>query len=179
MAYEIELKAFLQNKDTIVKTLTNKGCIWKKEKKQYDKTYYKKESDYNDLFFRIRCEDDKNYTLTLKQILNSIEVIEYESTIGNPDAISNMIQQIGFEEYVTIKKIRVEGKLDDFSICLDEVADLGSFIEVEKIVEENSERENAKKEIREFLSAIGVNLDHICSKRYHTMIFELLRGEKK
>lgn len=46
MAYEIELKVSLEDKDFVLETLTKRGCNWEKSKKQYDKIYYKK--DYTD-----------------------------------------------------------------------------------------------------------------------------------
>lgn len=177
MAYEIEYKVFLESKLDIINMLTNIGCIWGKKKRQYDQTYYKKEfTDANsekEIFLRIRQEDNNNNILTLKQILNNMEVLEFESTIGNPDEIAKMIRLIGFEEYVTINKLRTEGKLNSFSICLDEVENLGEFLEVEMLVEDNCERETAKKEIQNFLLFIGINSEQICTKRYHTMLREL------
>ena len=159
--------------------LTNVGCIWERKKRQYDQTYYRKEfmdtNSEKEIFLRIRQEDNNNHILTLKQILNNMEVIEYESTIGNPDEIIKMIQLIGFEEYVTINKLRTEGKLNNFSICIDEVDDLGEFLEIEMLVEDNCERETAKKDLQKFLLSIGINCEQICNKRYHTMLRELYK----
>lgn len=177
MAYEIELKVFLENKLDTISTLTNMGCIWGRKKRQYDQTYYKKDlmgaKSEKEIFLRIRQEDNNKNILTLKQIINNMEVLEYESTIGNPDEIAKMIQLIGYEEYVTINKVRTEGKLNNFTICLDEVENLGEFLEVEMLVEDNCDRNAAKREIQKFLSSIGVNYKQICNKRYHTMLREL------
>ncbi len=176
MAYEIELKVSLEDKDFVLETLTKRGCNWEKSKKQYDKIYYKKDyTDFNsrkDIFLRIRYEDNNNI-LTFKQILNDLEVIEFESLIGNPSEIAKMMPFLGFEEYVSISKIRMEGKLNNLSICLDEVDELGYFLEVEKIVEESKERDKTKKELQNFLLSLEINLDQICHKRYHTMLYEL------
>lgn len=176
MAYEIELKVSLDDKDNILNVLTNRGCNWKNSKKQYDKIYYKKDyTDINskkDIFLRIRYEDN-NSILTFKQILNDLEVIEFESSIGNPCEIVKMMPFLGFESYVSINKVRMEGELDHISICFDEVEDLGYFLEVEKIVEKTTERNNAKKELQNFLLSLGIDLEQICHKRYHTMLYEL------
>lgn len=120
----------------------------------------------------IRYEDNNNI-LTFKQILNDLEVIEFESLIGNPSEIAKMMPFLGFEEYVSISKIRMEGRLNNLSICLDKVDELGYFLEVEKIVEESKEREKAKKELQNFLLSLEINLEQICHKRYHTMLYEL------
>lgn len=50
---------------------------------------------------------------------------------------------------------------------------LGYFLEVEKIVENNKERNRTKKELQNFLLSLGINLEQICHKRYHTMLYEL------
>ena len=57
MAYEIELKVSLEDKDFVLETLTKRGCNWEKSKKQYDKIYYKK--DYTDLLVRLNEEQAK------------------------------------------------------------------------------------------------------------------------
>lgn len=178
MAYEIELKVFLKDKDTIIDALTSRGCIWKEKTRQYDKTYCNKrltdvEPNNKDIFLRIRHEDNNNSILTLKKILNDTEVIEFESTVGNPEDISKMIQLIGFQEYVVINKIRMEGKLDEFLICIDEVEELGTFLEIEKVIEDDNKRDKTKKELQRFLLSLGIDLEQVCNKRYHTMIYDL------
>lgn len=180
MAYEIELKVFLKDKDNIIKSLEKKGCIWYVEKKQHDKVFYKKEFanniSTNDIFIRIRYENN-NSILTLKQILNDTEVKEFESTVGNPNEIIKMFQLLGFKEYVKINKTRIEGKIKDFSICIDEVENLGSFLEIEKITEREDKRAEINLELQDFLLSLGISLEQICNKRYHTMIYELQKSK--
>lgn len=176
MAYEAELKVFITDKSFVFQKLTQMGCVWGKVKRQYDKIYCKKEeasiqSENYKLYLRIRHEENRSI-LTLKQILDQIEVIEYESAVENSCEVIKMIHLLGFEELVTVKKVRREGKLGDFSICLDEVEELGSFIEIEKIVENDQNRDKVKRELFEFLKQIGAGLEQICEKRYHTMIYE-------
>ena len=182
MAYEIELKVLLEDKDVVLEALRKRGCIWEKPKRQCDKIYYKK--DYTDLrtkkdiFLRIRNEDN-NSILTFKQILNDLEVVEFESVIGSPSEIAKMIPFLGFEEYVSINKMRTSGKLNNLTICFDAVEDLGYFLEIEIIVEQNEERERAKQELQSFLLSLGISPEQICKKRYHTMLYELQNKRRK
>lgn len=176
MAYEVEMKVYLENKEYVVNLLTNIGCSWEKEKVQYDRIFYKKDMENQELFFRIRNENNVNYILTLKQILNEVEVVEFESSISDPNEVMKMILKIGFKEYVTINKSRMEGKVNNFSVCVDNVEGLGDFLEVEKIVLESCERDDAKRELEMFLFSLGIKTDRICKKRYHTMICELQKN---
>lgn len=167
MAYEIEIKAFIGDKHHIMSVLTDKGCIWGETRRQHDEVYHMQNQE---IFFRIRSENNKNL-LTFKKIIDNLEVVEYESEIGNCEEVKRMILALGFEEYVIINKERTTGKLDEFNICLDEVESLGNFIEAEKIIEDESKRKSTKRELAQFLLSLGINEEQVCNMRYHTMLY--------
>ncbi len=176
MSYEVELKAHVKEKERLLNKLSEMGCCWDDEKTQYDRIFYKPDDTAlnlkGDVFLRIREESGQEKFLTLKRIQSKTNVIEFESMIGNSDEVARMLREIGFSKYVEIEKNRMEGKIADIVICIDEVKGLGCFIEVEKIVHNDSEIESAEQKVREFLLSLGVNLDQICDKRYHTMLHE-------
>ena len=182
MAYEVEVKAYVQNKNTIVNKLSELGCQWKHKKKQYDVIYHNFQqrdiSSQKAIFFRIRMESGKQKFLTMKQILSKTEVVEFESSIGNPKEITKMIETIGFKEYVIVEKERLEGTFENFLICVDKVKKLGNFIEVEKLVQDVSEMEVAGQQIQRFLQLLEIEPEQICDERYHTMLYELENKQK-
>ena len=46
--------------------------------------------------------------------------------------MTSICEQLGFVLHVRVNKIRRKASFNGYEICLDEVEDLGSFIEVEK-----------------------------------------------
>lgn len=180
MAYEIEIKVRLENMDTIINKLAQKGCVWISQNRQYDKIYSQKNKNINSevIFMRIRHENNEDI-LNLKQIVDSTEVVEFESFIGSPDEIEKMINLIGFEEYITVDKIRLKGRLNDISICVDDVKRLGFFLEIEKIVKSKDECDRTKIMLQNLLISLGIGLEQICNKRYHTMLYELKQKKEE
>ena len=180
MAYEIEIKVRLENRDTIINKLAQKGCVWISQNRQYDKIYSQKNKNLNSevIFMRIRHENNEDI-LNLKQIVDSTEVVEFESFIGSPDEIEKMINLIGFEEYITVDKIRLKGRLNDISICVDDVKRLGFFLEIEKIVKSKDECDRTKIMLQNLLISLGIGLEQICNKRYHTMLYELKQKKEE
>ncbi|MDO4419259.1 MAG: class IV adenylate cyclase [Ruminococcus sp.] len=175
--YEVEIKAYLDNKEEIIQKLILLGCIWDKKIKQYDIIYRLNDTlDSNEIYMRIRHENSTRPILTFKKILNSFEVIEYETVIDNSDELKKMLQLIGFKEYAIINKSRQVGIIGEITICLDDVEGLGAFIEVEKKVENSHERECTLSDLKNFIFSLGINSKQLCNKRYHTMINEQKGG---
>ncbi|MCC8089516.1 MAG: class IV adenylate cyclase [Rikenellaceae bacterium] len=175
MSYEVELKVKIDDYDSMEDALSRIGCVWEKTCRQADKIYYRpgrmEKKEEQTLFFRIRSENDK-HILTLKQILDNTEVIEYESAVENRQDVENMLYLLGFEDYVTVIKTRKTGMADGITVCMDKVEELGSFMELEKVVALDEERESAREELRCFLNRLGVGMEQVCDKRYHTMMRE-------
>lgn len=182
MSYEVELKVKIENYADMLEVLNQRGCIWEKTVRQSDRIYYQPSrqntSGERDLFFRIRSENGR-HILTLKQILDSTEVVEYESLIGNEKEVEKMLYLLQFEDYVTVAKTRKTGAVGDITICMDEVDQLGCFMEVEKVVASDGEREKARKELNGFLEELGTGKGQVCDKRYHTMMRELDAERKR
>lgn len=81
---------------------------------------------------------------------------EYEFTIGDGDLARRMLKALGWDKVVTVDKLRAELKTDDFNICIDEVAKLGLFIELEVMAENDAGAENAQKKMQDFLWKLGL-----------------------
>lgn len=181
MSYEIEVKIPINNKEHLLNELVTKNFIINKSTEQLDKVFRKVETDSfentNELLFRIRLESGV-YSLTFKRVINFTDVIEFESSIGNPNAMENIILNNGFREYAYIKKKRLKGKINDINVCIDEVDELGDFLEVELIINDYESHEKAKMVLYHFLASLGFDLGKICEKRYHTMIHELQCGRE-
>ncbi len=66
--------------------------------------------------------------------------IEHEVTVDDPIKMMDILTSIGFRPEVNVKKTRQKAYFNEYEICLDQVEGLGSFIELEKMTEENAEK---------------------------------------
>lgn len=82
-------------------------------------------------FFRIRQVEDTS-VLTLKTIgkdTNSFQ--EFETLISDPYAVRSMLQSVGYHSLVHLQKNRTIYRIDSYHICLDDLKDIGLFMEIE------------------------------------------------
>ena len=82
---------------------------------------------------------------------------EYETLIGSIKVIEQIIKQLGLKELLTIKNKKTEYINDGYSIVLEEVENLGNFIEVEKCTDEDIDVKREKQRIDKFMK--GLNLE--------------------
>jgi len=184
MPYEIEVKASVDNLDIIKEKLSGRGCIWLKQIHQCDRIYSVYWTQINNemrerVFLRVRSENGIDNILTFKCVLDSMEVVEHESTIGQPQEVIEIIKWLGFKEYAIVNKRRLVGKLNGYNICLDDVDELGCFIELERIADEESLRVSIKNSLQGMLASLGIDEKQICNERYHVMIHNLRKREVK
>jgi predicted adenylyl cyclase CyaB len=154
---EIEVKAKVHDQKNLMKQLENLGCVFSESIHQKDTIYIPTgetipvPSGVNVL--RIREQTGK-FILTLKQPLtNQLDNIEKELEFSDPQVMNEIILLLGFEVSSSVEKTRRTSKYKDFEICVDEVVDLGTYIEVEKFGED---AEVIQKELFEFLETLGI-----------------------
>ncbi len=56
---------------------------------------------------------------------------EFETGIDNAEMTRKIFESLGYEKRITVEKKRTVWHLDDCEVCLDEVPQLGCFVEVE------------------------------------------------
>ncbi len=175
---EIEVKAKVQDAKALREKLKGFGWLPSKATIQDDRVFIKNGIDYaaippGTIFLRLRDQEGLK-TFTLKQRLkteNELQCLEYETTIENPDAIADMLSPMDFYEVVRVKKAREEGELNGMGICLDEVEGLGSFVEVEKMIEDETQADRIQAELFQFLESLGVSKDDQVTKGYDTLMY--------
>jgi len=178
--FEVEVKTYLSNTNRIIDILQNKGCMLETPIIQKDDVFVHKSIQSDNIpdcssVLRIRTENDRNF-LTLKQIQNSSDAIELETMIDNPNAVFEMLMLLGYKRFVAINKKRTKSKYNNFLLCIDEVDNLGDFLEVELIVEKEEEKTTALEQIHNFLKELGISKNDICHARYHIMLYNKIHG---
>ncbi len=57
---------------------------------------------------------------------------EHETDVGDPAAVDAALQALGFDPAAAVRKERERYALEGYTVTLDEVEDLGQFVEVER-----------------------------------------------
>lgn len=100
---------------------------------------------------------------------------EYEFAVDDGDMARQMLTALGWQEVVTVDKVRLESKTEDYTICIDEVAGLGLFIELEVLAEDDANTDNIQKQMYSFLKNLNIN-GELWKTPYDTTIRNLRNG---
>lgn len=172
---EVEVKARIDDIDKIMKSLEELGCDFSEQLEQKDKIFLHNSIEFPDIkkgtvILRIRDSNGKCILNLKKQLGNEMDNIEQETEISDSEAGEEILKHLGFHEVVQVNKIRQECKYRDMTICVDEVENLGSFIEVEKLTDE---KDSAKlqKELFKFLETLGIKKEYQVFQGYDTLIY--------
>jgi adenylate cyclase class 2 len=177
--YEVEVKAHLRNKKEVIKRLKAFGCKFSEELHQIDHVYFPEGFTFpppiGTGILRVRKQNDK-YFFTLKISQSGRQdSIEREMEIKDGEMMMEIMKLLKYQEAPTVDKKRTKTKYKDMVIELDEVKELGEFIEVEKIVTHTDPevRKNIQKELCDFLETLGVGRgDLLVNAKYDIMLFE-------
>ncbi|MBW2996044.1 class IV adenylate cyclase [Candidatus Woesearchaeota archaeon] len=182
---EVEIKARISNVDDIKKKLNQIRAKFLKTEKQIDKVFghprfldSEKKIIEGGFVARIRVVDD-NHTLEFKEILRQNGGVEIKSELKDLNTGVEFLNKLNFKEKFTVSKSRDHYSYNNFAICLDNVKQLGNFIEIEKIVTSSEEKENARKRCLDLLNTLAPNSE-IEDKKYGDLIQEKInKGEIK
>lgn len=164
---EIEIKARLREREKIMEKLGKLGCVFEALITQADTVYAEKIDNLeifraNKVFLRLRVKNGEKVIFTLKykdrQATNNLlDSVEHEVEVSSRDEMEKAILLMGFKEMVKISKTRIITHYNGYEICIDEVADLGTFIEMEKLTEDDVAAEGVQEEMFKFFETIGIS----------------------
>jgi len=177
---EIEIKVKVDNLKLLEEKLKKQGCLFSDSIHQYDVIYTLRgsveefeEAKEGDIIPRIR-RFGKVAQFNLKQQRSSeSDNIEYETEVKDPEAIHNILLLLGYEPQIEVKKIRRKGKMKDYKICLDKVEKLGKYIEIEKIVDDETNPKEVRQELFQILESLGLPREDEETRGYDTQIYYL------
>jgi|SRR3989344_5800672 len=183
MRKEVEVKAKINDLNLMVQKLTNLGCVLSLPIVQIDSIFVDDNYGEFDKFqsgknlLRIR-EADGKFIFTIKQPQNNEQdSIEYETEISEPGGMREAILLMGCHEVIQVYKTRIKTNYKDWEICLDDVRELGFFIEVEKIGE-NIDVDATQNELFNFLKSLGVKPEDRETSGYDTLTYRAQKALK-
>ena len=91
---------------------------------------------------------------------------EYETAVADGEAAGKLLEALGCRPVSTVEKLRREYRLEDVTLCLDEVTGLGAYLELETLVPSEAERETAVNRLLTLLDRLGVSRDRLTRHSY-------------
>lgn len=181
---EIEIK--LEIEENQYKELFNfflDGSSKHTNKKQHD-IYFSPENpkffggDIDDECIRIRIQKDK-YILCYKKIYmgndeEDIHIVEYETEVSNLDATINILKGVRINKICDLMKERDSFIYKDlFEISLDNVKDLGYFVEIE-IYDKNIPINEANQLLLNLVKDLNLDITRRNLKGYSYLMYDKL-----
>jgi len=177
---EIEVKLRARNLNEIEQNLIKRNCILSEPISQYDVIYslkgskneFEKASE-GDVIIRIRHMKDKAQLNLKQQRSSELDNLEYETEIKDYEQVHKMLETLGWHPVVEVRKIRRKGKLGEYEVCLDEVEKLGTFVELEKLTDDDVDPKVVKEELFNELESLGLSRKDEETRGYDTQIYQL------
>ena len=170
---EIELKFKVDNLDVLINKLKEEQCEISAVKMQNDTIYVQNlddtESKEGSVWLRVRKENEKVELNLKKQSKRLEESTEIEFEVNSYEKVNEFLETLGYKKWVEVNKTRLFTKYDKYNLCIDDVERLGSFIEIEILVNDNDEKDY----IEELLNAakeLDLKEEDIVKSHYDTMI---------
>ena len=90
--------------------------------------------------------------------------------MADGETCRNILLSLGYRELSPVRKLRQYYHRDDLTACVDQVEGLGSFLELEIIVENEAGRENALKKIETILHDLDCRMEDTTRYSYLYML---------
>lgn len=173
---EIELKFKVDNIDEIISFLNTNNCEISQPIYQNDTIYVQNlnnvESKEGSVYLRVRKTNQKVELNYKRQSAKKMESEEIEFEVSSYQMANEFLKAIGFKEWVQVNKVRKYSKYQEYNICIDEVERLGTFVEIELLVNEQNDIDYESK-LLEIAKEMKIDTNNRINSHYDTMIFEL------
>ena len=157
---EVELKVKVQSLEPVRRKLLEKGAVCSGRIHEHDLYYNAPHRDFSvtDEAVRVRYTNDhavvtykgakiKKFGLKAREELNT--------AVESGEVFETMLKRLGFTKTTEVNKWRENYRFSDAAISLDEVDELGPFVEIEIMAED--ENSNAAVLIQRIAKEIGVS----------------------
>ena len=176
---EVEVKAHIKSFNDIKLKLNEIKAIKSDKEYQID-TYFNninfRDFEKTDEALRIRKttinDSESKIILTYKSAkIDNISKTrkEIEVNIEDFDNMSLILENLGFKAVANVEKHRTTYLIKDYIISLDQVHNVGSFVEIEKTIQEGENYESELDEIFNLFKQLGID-DNFVRKSYLEMM---------
>ena len=122
-----------------------------------------KPDEKNNLQHCLRLREKNNdYSITFKDdVFDGAKWLysnEYETKIEDINVLRTIFDKIGLKKFIKIDNKKETYTYNNYEIVLEDVKDLGLFIEVELCTNDDVDVKKVKEEIQEFIDSLGLNI---------------------
>ncbi len=181
---EIEIRARIPDLAAFTKALNRlKGVLKIKMGERQVDTYIKHgQDDGRVLIIRIRRREDRAIlTFKTKSVGKDMAWQDMDIPLSDPDHMEDMLLSSGYVYVVLIDKVRDAFRYQDLEINVDQIRDLGTFVEIayETIVFVAGEKkEEVVGKMKRLLNDLGCDDDSIFEKGYVPLMEEEMERRK-
>lgn len=162
-----------------------------------DKSYKMEEERQHDIYFspihfpflggkidneclRIRILDNKNILSYKKFVAKTDDknsyCIEHEIEVEDIEGLTNILQDLRIEKTITIKKTRKKFNIENMvEVSLDEVEDLGKFVEIE--IKDENKIEQAMAFMNDVINKFNLTDDMRDYEGYSYLLYEKYKNQ--
>ncbi len=173
---EIEIKARIEDPKDMERSIIASRAAPVGIENQTDTYFNSQYRDFGktDESLRIRAEDGKSFLTYKGPKMDSVSKTrkEFQIEIIDAENTKNILTSLGFSPMATVTKKRKNYRLGDFLIALDEVQNLGNFIEIEISAEDSRKYEEKVESIFKFIEKLGLNRNSTIRKSYLELMLE-------
>ncbi|MEU5874180.1 CYTH domain-containing protein [Glycomyces sp. NPDC047369] len=147
MQREVEVKFQVDSVDTVMAKFHTEEVVWSDPVLQDDQAFAPSDWAYGMSkigvpFARLRTEGARHLFTVKTPQSNEMDCLEYETAVSDRAAMHAAVIALGFTPTVRIVKKRRTATWDagswgEVTLCLDEVAQIGTFLEIEIVTEDN------------------------------------------
>ncbi len=170
MEIEVKVKADLKE---VEKKLVEEGADFVNEEQQIDTYYNAPHRDFavTDEALRVRCVGRKNMLTYKGPRLDALSKSRKEITLSvSREPTEELLRCLGFSKFGQVIKARRNYELGDLLVSLDNVEDLGTFVEIEAVGEEK-DFEFHEKRVVGLLEKLGFSEGEIIRESYLELIY--------
>lgn len=182
---EVEIKAKISDGAELEKTLRALGFAQKETSMEQDIYYNGNDRDFRktDEALRIRtCRKIKSAeeenTLTYKGPKLGKESQtrrELELPFGDADTMGQILSALGYSPILEVKKLRKTYGMGEITACVDCVDSLGDYLELEKLVENQSDYPKAVEQLYQWLSTLGIPESSLTQCSYLELLMKQMK----
>ncbi len=178
---EVEIKIPLYKRSLAEKALCQEGFVPGNLLRETDYYYT---SDFHDFMksdeaLRIRVtenlsDNSQNSCITYKsRRLDKISMTreELETGIDDPEIMTGILEALGYRCLFPVIKLRQLYHRDNITACVDQVEDLGSFMELEVLTDEEEYGGDLSR-LTDILTGIGSSMEETTTSSYLSMLLK-------
>ena len=98
--------------------------------------------------------------------------VEYSVGIDDTDQLNSILESLSFKPIAKVTKKRTFFEHRNITISIDDVEDVGIFLELESIAHEKDEMDSAKRVIFEILEELGIDAEQTIRDSYLEMYMD-------